>query len=96
MVVRDPVHLLTVEEMVVLEVVVDTTLEQEEVETHLPQLLLKETMEQIQLQVKVLHQVIQAVAVVEQLQLLYKHPLQMEQEITMAVQEQQLQLQQVL
>tara|TARA_R100000988_G_scaffold4388_1_gene2976 strand:- start:254 stop:544 length:291 start_codon:yes stop_codon:yes gene_type:complete len=96
MVVRDPVHLLTVEEMVVLEVVVDTTLEQEEVETHLPQLLLKETMEQIQLQVQVLHQVIQAVAVVEQLQLLYKHPLQMEQEITMAVQVQQLQLQQVL
>ena len=96
MVALDPVHLLTVEEMVVLEVVVDTTLEQEEVETHLPQLLLKETMEQIQLQVKVLHQVIQAVAVVEQLQLLYKHPLQMEQEITMAVQVQQLQLQQVL
>ena len=41
MVVRDPVHLLTVEEMVVLEVVVDTTLEQEEVETHLPCLPLK-------------------------------------------------------
>ena len=65
MVALDPVHLLTVEEMVVLEVVVDTTLEQEEVETHLPQLLLKEIMEQIQLQVQVLHQGILVGEVVE-------------------------------
>ena len=40
--------------------------------------------------------ILMVVVVVEEKQLLYKHPLQMEQEITMAVQEQQLQLQQVL
>ena len=83
------------QEVVVQEVVVDTFKEQEEVETHLQLLHLKEIMEQIQLQVQVLHQVILVVEVVEQLQMLFKHLLRVEQVITKVVQEQQLQLQQV-
>jgi hypothetical protein len=83
------------QEVVVQEEVVDTFKEQQEVEIHLQLLHLKEIMEQIQLRAKVLHQVIRAVAAVEQLQLLFKHLIPLVQTITMEVQEQQLQLQQV-
>ena len=83
------------QEVVVQVEVVDTIKEQQEVETHLQQLHLKVIMEQILHQDKVLHRVIREVAAVEQLQLLFKHLIPLVQTITMEVQEQQLQLQQV-
>ena len=83
------------QEVVVQVGVVDTIKEQQEVEIHLQQLHLKVIMEQILHQDKVLLQVIREVAEVEQLLQQFKHLIPLVQTITMEVQEQQLQLQQV-
>ena len=83
------------QEVVVQVGVVDTIKEQQEVEIHLQQLHLKVIMEQILHQDKVLLQVIREVVEVEQLLQQFKHLIPLVQTITMEVQEQQLQLQQV-